>query len=145
MLTNKIIIAEWTSLRGNLKVDFSPESEQGAFNAGIEYLRTLTAIERELDQMFKDKYLEQINELLDILWMELAEWMDEEELKFHQEIRKKQQQCHREIIKELQKGKTMVSFEAIETYKIRNMELKKIIHSKGLRMPRKDDASHALI
>ena len=78
--------------------DFTPnnESEQGAFNAAVEYLRTITAIEREIDTAFLETNYTKVNILLDILWGELHEWMKENikkdetqsEVQKHDELRR---------------------------------------------------------
>lgn len=119
-------------------------SEQGAFNAAVEYLKTLTAIERELDISFIDQDYKKIDRLLDVLWMELSEWFKEEEEKKQDEIRKNQKEAHQKYLEAMGKQKTSIGTSIIEQYIIRYKSLKKIIHDKALRMPKKDDPAFAL-
>jgi len=124
--------------------DFSPESEQGAFNFGIEYLRTLTYLERALIMAFLENDFTQVHELLEELYDNLFEWMKNDELKEHNDLRAKEYVAHKKFIEAKQLGKKTVPTWVIETYRVRTRALKKLIHKKGLRMPKKDDPAFAL-
>lgn len=122
----------------------SVESEQGAFNAAIEYLRTLTTIERNIIEAFMTQNFEESHNLLDCYWLVLAEWFNPTEEKEHDVLRQEQHKAHSEIIQSKQNGKKSISRDLIEKYYTRFKALNKIIHKKGLRMPKKDDPAFAL-
>lgn len=118
---------------------FMAEAGESAFNAGIEYLRTITTYEREIGMaFFKDDY-DTINKGLDVLYMELAEWFTKEELTEQTNIRTKQRVAHRDFQKLRNAGKTEIPTEIIDVYKDRFMILKKVVHAHSLRMAKKED------
>lgn len=124
--------------------NFPSDSEQGAFNFGIEYLKTICSIERIIDIAIANQDFGVINKYLDILWMELYEWLDDEEIKAHNKLRDEQHKSHNLILKAIKNGEDKVKKEITEKYYERYRELKKLIHKKGLRMPKKDDPSFAM-
>ena len=114
-------------------------NNESAFNAGVEYLKTLTTYEREIAQSFwRDDYLA-VNNGLEVLYMELSEWFDKEETKKHNTLRLEQAFAHKTYLDLTSKGKFNIPSNIIEAYKIRFMELKKVIHAHGLRMAKKED------
>ena len=130
-------------------MDFdSLESDQSAFNAGFEYLKTLIAIERNLDMAFVDRDYVLMHNLLDVLWVELHEWFDmrsdKGETVLHDKLRSNQHKAHKLIMSATKNHKSTIDNEWVEQYFKRYLALKKMIHEKGLRMPKKDDPAHAL-
>ena len=130
------------------------QTDQGLFNAGIEYLKTLIAIERDIDLAFMSNDYMAINNKLDVLWMELYEWMDrpkpkhcngfDSEKEFHNNMREKQRIAHGELVKIMATGIKDIPFLLLEFYKMRYLALKTLIHDRGLRMPKKDDPRFAM-
>jgi len=125
-------------------MESSLESEQGAFNAGIEYLKTLIVIERTIDTAFVDNDFNKLNTLLDVLWIEMFEWFNDDEREIHDKKRKEQKKAHNILIQAKKTNKISIPNNIIDTYIERYIHLKLTIHKKGLRMPKKDDPAHAL-
>jgi len=110
-----------------------------AFNAGIEYLKNIVGIEREIikARLVKDYAL--WNNLLDSYWMELVEWMDEKELEEQNNLRTEQHEAWKKIKEAISKKKGSFPTEYVEIFVKRFLSLKKIVHIKGLRMPKTED------
>ena len=119
-------------------------SNEAAFNAGIEYLRTITTYEREISMAFLRDDFDLINRGLDVLYMELAEWFTKEEIEEQTTKRDGQQNAHNRYLELINKGTNTIPKEIIQSYKDRFMSLKRVIHSHSLRMPKKDDPAFAL-
>ncbi len=122
----------------------SEESEQGAFNFALEYLKTLMIIERNIIDAFTRQDFESAGGLLDMYWLELAEWFKPEEHTEHSVLRKAQNKASSEITRLRINGKKSLPAELVEAYYDRFRMLNTIIHRKGLRMPKKDDPAFAL-
>ena len=132
--------------------DFSnPESEQGAFNAAIEYLKTLTAIERQIDMAFLRQDYTELNQLLDVLWAELSEWMKPQDQKkpnrtiqYHDNLRTLQKKAYQQIMEDKRKNKHTLKTTDLEAHWNRYKALKKLIHDSGMRMPKMSDPAFAM-
>lgn len=125
-------------------MEFGIESEQGAFNAGIEYLKTLVAIERQIDMAFLEDDFKKVDRLLDIFWIELSEWMKDDEKKEHDLYRKKEKEAYNFIKDSIKKKVVSVPSNIMEPFIERYQALKRLVHKKGLRMPKKDDPAFAM-
>jgi len=116
-----------------------PKEDLGAFNSGIAYTQTLTFIERAIDEaMLKNDFMGW-DKLLDMLWMEMYEWFSEKEETEQNEIRNEQKRVASKIKEAIQNKQKSFPTEYSEIFKYRTIMLKKIIHKKGLRMPKIDD------
>lgn len=125
-------------------MEFSKDSEQGTFNQALAYLLRLDIILKQLDMAsvandHKKKY-----RLLFVFYKELHPMMNkkdkEEHGKFLTEVKRKFK-LYDEAIK---KGKNKVPAETFDCLDNWEIELRDLMSSKGLLMPRKDDASFAL-
>jgi hypothetical protein len=125
------------------------DGDKASFNAGIEHLRTIVTIEREIDTSFVNKDYDRLHTLLDLLWAELYEWFDRgkktsDEKTKHNNLRQKEWDAHKKMMRAKNEKKATVPREWIECYWERYLALKDLIHSKGLRMRKADDPSFAL-
>jgi len=116
-----------------------PPKETASFNSAAEYCKSLIIIERDIAECFKKQMFYDANESMEILWMELTEWMDEDETKEHAEIRTNSYDACVRLTNAKKTGKNFVDTKDIELLKYRNIMLKKIIHKYGLRMAKTDD------
>ena len=129
-----------------------------AFNSGLEYLRTLTTIERNIDYYMIEEDWKRVHNNLEQLWMKLESWMDNPKDKkvsaygkdfkcqkdFHSFIRQIEVQNHKKMLIALRQGKQTIPTDIIEAYKLRYLWLQRFMHEKKLRMPHKDDPAMAI-
>lgn len=121
--------------------DETPNQEFASFNSAAEYCKSLIIIERSIADSFLKQEYYNANEGMEILWMELAEWMSEDEIKEHDVVKKLAFEACSRINIAKKNGRNSVDTQDIEILKSRNMMLKKIIHKYGLRMQKVDDIS----
>jgi len=115
------------------------EDEVGAFNAALQYLETVTSIEREIDLNLIKKDYDKLNDLIDVFWIELSEWMNPNEDEIHKELRKNQKLAHKGIREHINLGKKQIPMVHHDAFIERIIQLKRLFHSKGLRMAKKDN------
>lgn len=126
-------------------------AEQGTFNSAVQWLYKLDELERAIDYVFSINDYEGQYRLLNVYWSVLYEWMSEtckkgekSEVEMYDEMRAKAYQSHKFILEAKIMGKKTIPTEYLEVYWQWNVMLKKLIHKKGLRMPKKDDPRFAL-
>jgi len=125
--------------------------EQGTFNSAVQWLMKLDEIERAIDTAFATNNYGQQYRFLNVYWSVLYEWMNDKhkdgeqnEVEVHDEMREKARQVNIKVLKAKRNGKMSILTKDLEVYWRWNVMIKKLIHKKGLRMPKKDDPRFAL-
>jgi DNA phosphorothioation-dependent restriction protein DptG len=124
-------------------MEFAPEGERGAFNYGLSYLERINDLFKAIDTAFYYDDFDGQFKILNILWGELAEWFDDKEKEQHDKLRTKCRESYRHI-RELNKLKKGIPFDVLESFWQWNVELRKLMHKKGLTMRHSDDPTMAL-
>ena len=115
--------------------------DNATFNNAAMYCYSLIIIERNIaDAFIKRDYIE-VNEGLEIFWMELSEWFNDEEIQEQEEIRQQALQAVDRISIAIKNKRPSVNTNDVEILKRRTISLKKIMHKYGVRMYRSEDVS----
>jgi len=124
--------------------------DSATFNSGLEYTKTLITFERRIAEALfsatagaNPKEFESANELIDLLWIELVEWIDKlkGETEKQIDIREKQRAAAQRIKEAVSNKSNKINTDDIELFKMRIVMLKRVINVSGLRMPKIDDNS----
>ena len=120
------------------------DADQGTFNLALHHVNELWAIQRELHQLRIDPDIERHKNVLECFYMAMLPWMKETEEKEHEKK-------HDDIVAEFKKykdaklaGRKTISTPILSMFFIWERELRRLMKSKGLLMPTKDDPSYAI-
>ena len=125
-------------------MEFSKDSEQGTFNQAIAYLLRLDVVLKQLDMASVANDYKKIYRLLFVFYKELHPMMNDKDKKTHKEHIlevKKKFKVYDDAIKNKKNKVPAETFDCLDAWEI---ELRDLMSSKGLLMPKKDDASNAL-
>jgi hypothetical protein len=125
-------------------------NEIATFNSAAEYTKSLITLERGIaETMFNaitknqpEQFLD-ASELIDLLWLELYEWIEKikGETERQDEIRTQQRDAAKRIKEALKNKQGSINTNDVELFKLRIIMLKQVINKSGLRMPKSDDQS----
>lgn len=123
----------------------TPESEQGSYNYAQKYLERIdTQVIQPLNVAFANDNYKLQYKILMVFYSEVCEWMNKKEEPFYLDLRKKATTSYNIIQNAINRNKRTVPTSAIESLWTLNVQLRKLMHKKGLTMRKMDDPAMAL-